>query len=49
MEICISVITPCYNGEPFVRDAIRSVLDQKNPAVEMILVDDGSLDGTEAA
>ena len=49
MEICISVITPCYNGEPFVRDAIRSVLDQKNPAVEMILVDDGSLDGTENA
>lgn len=49
METVISVITPCYNGEPFIRDAIRSVLGQNNPAVEMIVVDDGSRDGTAAA
>lgn len=49
MDMVISVITPCYNGEAFIRDAIRSVLGQNNPAVEMIVVDDGSRDGTAAA
>lgn len=49
MDMVISIITPCYNGEAFIRDAIRSVLEQNNPAVEMIVVDDGSRDGTAAA
>ena len=40
----ISVIMPVYNAERFVGDAIRSVLAQGYPNVEIICVDDGSTD-----
>ncbi|MDP9348276.1 MAG: glycosyltransferase, partial [Gemmatimonadota bacterium] len=44
----VSVITPCYNAEPFVGETIRSVLAQTHPAVEHVLVDDASTDGSWA-
>lgn len=43
-----SVIIPVYNGEAFVVRAIDSVLNQRWPAHEIIVVDDGSTDGTAA-
>ncbi|MDD3218373.1 MAG: glycosyltransferase family 2 protein [Lachnospiraceae bacterium] len=46
MEIQLSIITPCYNGEEFIGTAIESFIRQKNPAVELIVVDDGSTDAT---
>ena len=46
--IRISVIIPCYNGEAFLKQALDSVLAQTFPAAEVVLVDDGSTDGTPA-
>ncbi|WP_129671690.1 glycosyltransferase family A protein [Candidatus Chloroploca sp. Khr17] len=45
-EPCISVILPVYNGERFLAEAIQSILDQTLPPDEIIVVDDGSTDGS---
>ncbi len=43
----ISVIITAYNSDRFVGQAIESVLSQTHPIHELIVVDDGSTDGTE--
>ena len=40
----LSVIIPCYNYEAFVGRAIESVLSQRHPQCELLVVDDGSSD-----
>ena len=44
----VSVVVPCHNAEPFVAETLQSVLAQLHPAVEAIVVDDGSTDGSWA-
>lgn len=42
----ISVVIPCYNAEPYIAAAIRSVFLQDWPSIEIIVVDDGSKDNS---
>ena len=43
----ISVVIPTYNRHTFLAEAIQSVLLQTTPIDEIIIVDDGSTDGTD--
>lgn len=42
----ISVIMPCRNVEPFLQQAVESVLGQRVAAIEVIAINDGSTDST---
>jgi glycosyltransferase involved in cell wall biosynthesis len=46
MEPLISILVPAYNAEEFIADSIRSAIVQTWPRKEVIVVDDGSTDGT---
>lgn len=43
----VSVIVPSYNGARFLPEAIQSILAQRYPALQIIIVNDGSTDDTD--
>ena len=42
----VSVIVPCYNAEKFVNKCVDSLINQDYQNLEIILINDGSLDNT---
>ena len=42
----VSIIMPCYNAEPFIEKAIKSIFNQTYSNIELICVNDGSNDNT---
>jgi glycosyltransferase involved in cell wall biosynthesis len=42
----VSVVMPVYDGQPFLGEAIESILRQSHGHLELIVVDDGSRDGS---
>ena len=44
----ISIIIPTYNRKHLLAESVQSCLDQSYPNIEVIVVDDGSADGTDA-
>ena len=44
----ISVIIPVFNVEPYLQQCVESVLSQTYRNLEVLLIDDGSTDGSAA-
>jgi glycosyltransferase involved in cell wall biosynthesis len=46
MNPTVSIVMPCYNKEDYIGEMFDSILRQKWDNVELVLVNDGSTDGT---
>jgi glycosyltransferase involved in cell wall biosynthesis len=44
----ISCIVPVFNGERFLKEALDNIFEQSYRPLEVVVVDDGSTDGTKA-
>ena len=44
----LSVVMPVYNGEKYLAAAIKSILNASYEEIELLLIDDGSTDGSSA-
>ena len=42
----ISVVTICYNSVNTLEETIKSVVEQKYPYIDYVIIDGGSTDGT---
>lgn len=46
MNVLVSIIIPCYNAEPWIGECLNSVIAQTYRPLEIIVIDDGSTDGS---
>lgn len=44
----VSINLCCYNSEPFLRDTLESIINQTYEDWELVIINDGSTDSTEA-
>lgn len=42
----VSIIIPAYNAEKYIQETLESILAQDYPALEVLVIDDGSIDNT---
>lgn len=47
-DIILSIIIPAYNCEPYINECLNSILDYNPKGIEIVVVDDGSTDGTKS-
>ena len=47
-EGLVSVLVPTFNGERFLEETLRSIVDQTHERLEILVCDDGSTDETVA-
>lgn len=47
-DILISVVIPLYNAERYIGDCLNSIVKQATQKIEVVVVDDGSTDGSPA-
>ena len=45
----VSIISPVYNHEHYIREGIQSIIDQTYPHIELIVINDGSTDKSDEA
>lgn len=43
----VTVVVPAYNAERFIERTLRTIITQRGVNFEVIVVNDGSTDGTE--
>ena len=46
-DLFFSIIICCYNSEKYIDETIKSIIDLNYQQLELIIIDDGSIDSTK--